>query len=324
MTIQSNYAVTAMGAYIPGRKLTNQDLETMVDTSDDWIIKRTGIRDRFLAGEDEFASHMGVKAVQNLIDEGGSLEDVDLIIATCLAPDHLTPSVAALIAGAFGLRQAGTFDLHAACSGFCYAFSTACSLLKSGQARKILLVSAEALSKIVDYTDRNTCILFGDAAVALTIEEGPREKTLSTVWGTDGDMAEKVYASLLAKEVNGVPVEQERIIAQNGQALYTYVMRTVPEYAARLLAEAGTDISEVDWFVPHSANLRMIDALGERIGFPKEKTLTSVETYANTSSASIPLALWMAAKRNRLKPGDKVLMFGFGGGLTFAGALIEW
>lgn len=324
MTIKSNYAVTAIGAYAPARKLSNFDLERMVDTNDEWIVKRTGIRERFLAAEDEFASDLAAKAVEDMIASGGSVEGVDLVIATCLAPDHLTPSVAALVAGKFGLRTAGTWDLHAACSGFAYALTTGASLLATGQAKKILLISAETLSKVVDYTDRGTCILFGDAAVAMTLEPGEKEKSLFSISGTDGDMADKVYLNLFSPTVNGTSAERQRVIVQNGQALYTYVMKTISDHAARLLAEADIAPADIDWFVPHSANLRMIDALRERIGVPREKVLTSVESYGNTSSASIPLALYLAHREGKLKRGDKILIYGFGGGLTHAGAILEW
>ena len=324
MTIKSNYAVTAIGAYAPARKLSNFDLEKMVETNDEWIVKRTGIRERFLAAEDEFASDLAVKAVEDMITAGGSVEGVDLVVATCLAPDHLTPSVAALVAGKFGLRTAGTWDLHAACSGFAYAFTTSASLLATGQAKKILLISAETLSKVVDYTDRGTCILFGDAAVAMTLEPGEKEKTLFSISGTDGDMADKVYLNLFAPAVNGTPAERQRVIVQNGQVLYTYVMKTISDHASRLLNEAGIAPADIDWFVPHSANLRMIDALRERIGVPREKVLTSVESYGNTSSASIPLALYLAHREGKLKRGDRILIYGFGGGLTHAGAVLEW
>ena len=324
MTIQSKYTVTAIGAHVPDRKLTNFDLEKMVETNDEWIVKRTGIRERFLAAEDEFASDLGIRAVEDMLASGGSVEGVDLVIATCMVPDHLTPSVAALISGHFGLHAAGTWDLHAACSGFAYALTTAASLLASGQAKKILIVSAETLSKVVDYTDRGTCILFGDAAVAITVERGEGEKRFYSINGTDGDIADKVYASLFSPSVNGTACERQRIIVQNGQALYTYVMRTISDHATRLLSEAGIAPDEIDWFVPHSANLRMIDALRERIGIPREKTLTSVESCGNTSSASIPLALYLAHKEGKLKRGDRILIYGFGGGLTHAGAILEW
>lgn len=324
MTIKSNYTVTAIGAYTPARKLTNFDLEQMVETNDEWIVKRTGIQTRFLAQEEEFASDLAIKAVEDLIATGGSVAGVDLVIVTCLAPDHVTPSVAALVAGKFGLHTAGTYDLHAACSGFAYAFTTAASLIAAGQAKKVLIVSAETLSKVTDYTDRGTCILFGDAAVAVLIEAGEKEKTLFSISGTDGDMADKVYASLFSKSVNSIPVAKERLIVQNGQALYTYVMRTISAHIGRLIAEAGMTPADIDWFVPHSANLRMIEALRERLDFPREKVLTSVESYGNTSSASIPLALWIAHREGKLKRGDRILIYGFGGGLTHAGAILEW
>lgn len=325
MTINAQYRIAAVGAYAPEKTLTNFDLEKMVETNDEWIVKRTGIRERHIAGEGEFASDLAIRAVQNMIDEtGADVADADLVIATALVPDHLTPSVSALVAGRFGLKEVGTFDLHAACSGFAYALITAVSHIASGLAKKVLVVSSETLSKATDYTDRGTCILFGDAAVAALVERSESPRPFVCRHGTDGDMAEKVYLSLASKTVNGTPVEKEKLIWQNGQALYTYVVKAISEQAGRLLDEAGLTANEIDWFIPHSANLRMIDALRERIGIDKEKLLTSVERYGNTSSASIPLALWLALKEGKIRRGDKILIYGFGGGLTHAGAIFEW
>lgn len=325
MIIDTAYQITALGKHTPARKLTNADLERMVDTNDEWIVKRTGIRERFLASEEEFASDLAIRAVEDLIENtGASVADADVVLVSALVPDHLTPSVAALVSGRFGIRGAGTFDLHAACSGFAYGMITANAYLAGGLAKKVLLIAAETLSKAVDYTDRGTCILFGDAAVAMLIERASDNKRFAFTYGTDGDLADKVYLSAFSPSVNGVPVEKPRVIRQNGQALYTYVVRTITERITALMDEARLTPADIDWFIPHSANLRMIDAMRERLGFAREQMLTSVERYGNTSSASIPLALIDAVRDGRVQRGDKVLIYGFGGGLTHAGAIFEW
>lgn len=325
MIINSKYTVSAIGTYIPEKKLTNFDFEKMVDTSDEWIVKRTGIQSRYLSADDEFASDLAIKAVQNLIENNSvTLDDVDLIIVTAFVPDHLTPSVSALVAGHFGIHTAGTYDLHAACSGFAYGFITANSFIASGQAKKVLLITAETPSKVIDYTDRGTCILFGDAAVATLIEQGTTLKPFISNFGTDGDLADKVYCTQFSSSIHGTKLEKNHFIQQNGRALYTYVVKNISSHIERLLDEANLSVSDIDWFVPHSANLRLDDALRERLGFDEAKMLTSVEQYGNTSSSSIPLALSLALKDGRIKRGDKVLIYGFGGGITYAGAILEW
>lgn len=325
MFVNLNYTITAIGTYVPEKELTNLDFEKMVDTSDEWIVKRTGIRTRFISANNEFASDLAIKAVQNLVDNQlVILSDVDMIIVTAFVPDHLTPSVSALVAGHFGIRTAGSYDLHAACSGFAYGLITANSLIASGQANKVLLITAETPSKVVDYTDRGTCILFGDAATATLIEKGPVPKLFTSNFGTDGDLADKVYCTQFSSAINGIKLEKEHFIQQDGRALYAYVVKNISDQIIRLLDEAKLSITDIDWFVPHSANLRLIDALRERLGFDEPKMLTSVEQYGNTSSSSIPLAISSAINNGQLKHGDKILIYGFGGGLTYAGAIIEW
>lgn len=317
--------ISAIGTYIPQRKLTNFDLEQLVDTSNEWIVKRTGIHSRYVASDSEYASDLAIKAVQNLVENNTSdLNNIDLIITSLLVPDHLTPSVSALVAGHFNMSTAGTFDLHAACSGFVYSLITANAFIASRQANKILLITSETISKVLDYTDRGTCILFGDGAVATLIENGNIATLFASHFGTDGNLADKVYCSLFSSEIQGNALEKERYIVQDGRALYTYVVKNVSIHIMALLAKAQLNISDIDWFIPHSANLRMIDALCERVGFDKSKMLTSVELYGNTSSSSIPLAIWLAHKNDKLKKGDKILLYGFGGGITHAGAIIEW
>lgn len=325
MIIKSNYQVTAIGTYVPERKLTNSDFEKMIDTDDEWIVQRTGIKERFVSADNEFASDLAIKAVRNLAaNYQAALNDVDMIIATLLVPDHLTPSVSALVAGHFGIDTAGTYDLHAACAGFAYGLITANSFIASGQATKVLLITTETLSKVIDYTDRETCILFGDAAAAILIEKGTLSKPFIFNWGTNGELADKVYCAQFSSVINGRKLKKEHFIQQDGKAVYAYVIRNISAHIQSLLAEAQLTVSDIDWFVPHSANLRMIDSLRERLGFDQAKMLTSVEQYGNTSSSSIPLAISLAINDGRIKRGDKVLIYGFGGGITYAGAIIEW
>lgn len=325
MIINSNLKISAAGNYVPEKKLTNSDLEKMVDTNDEWIVKRTGIHTRFISAENEFASSLAINAVNDLLANNSvSIKDVEIIIVTAFVPDHLTPSIAALVAGHFGLNSAGTYDLHAACSGFAYGLITANSLITSGQAKKILLISAETPTKVTDYTDRGTCVLFGDAATAFLIENSGDIKPFVSGYGTDGDMAEKVYCSCFSPEVKGVKVPKERTIWQDGRALFNYIAKNISASIKKLLSDARLSVADIDWFVPHSANLRLIDALRERIGFEKNKMLTSIEQFGNTSSSSIPMAILSALKDGRLQRGQKLLIYGFGGGLTHAGAIFEW
>lgn len=325
MIINSNCKIAAMGRYLPERKMTNIDFEKIVDTDDAWIVKRTGIHNRYLSAAGEFSSDMAIRAVEDLVrKDSTSLRGVDMIITTCLVPDHLTPSVSAIVAGRFGLHSAGTYDLHAACSGFAYALITANAMIASGQANKVLLISSETPSKVTDYTDRGTCILFGDAAVATLIEKDTVTRKFAAGYGTDGDLADKVYCSLFSSSVNGTQLKKERYIEQDGQAIYTYVVKNICDHMKTLMQEADMTVEEIDWFIPHSANLRLINALCDRLGFEKKKMLTSVEQYGNTSSASIPLSIALAQDDGRLKRGDRLLVYGFGGGLTYAGAIFEW
>lgn len=325
MIIQAGYRVTAMGSYLPETCLTNAKLEALVDTNDEWIRKRTGICERFIAREDEYASDLAIKAVQNMLEcNAVEIADTDMMIVSSLLPDHYTPSVAALVAGHFEIHGAGTYDLHAACTGYTYGFITAMSYLASGIAKKVLLISAETLSKAVDYTDRGTCILFGDAAVATLIETDETKRLLACQSGTDGNLADKLYCTAFSDQIGEKKLDHIGFIWQDGGSVYEYVLKHVSAYIIKLLQAAQMTTADIDWFVPHSANLRMLEALRKRVGFNKEQMLTSVEMYGNTSSASIPLALSRACSEGKLKQGDRVLIYGFGGGLTHAGVIFEW
>ncbi|EGO65476.1 ketoacyl-ACP synthase III [Acetonema longum] len=329
MNINSRSKITGVGAYVPQRKLTNHDLESMVDTTDEWITRRTGVKERRLAGKEEFASDLAIKAVENLIAKYDiRVDDVDMVIVTTFTADHLTPSVSAIVQGHFDMKQAGTMDLNAACTGFVYGLCVADSLITAGHSNKVLVVASEVLSKIVDYSDRNTCILFGDAAAAMLLERaGETSGTgsfLASYFTSDGTLAPNITCSNLSETVNGQEVGKTRLFQQEGKFLYEYVVKNIPEGVYNLLGRSNLTLGDIQWFVPHSANLRMIKALCERLNFPLQSTLISNELYGNTSSASIPLAIWLALEESSIKTGDKMILYGFGAGLTHGGVVIEW
>lgn len=326
MQNRSNSKITAMGAYLPEKRLTNQELEKMVDTNDEWITRRTGVKERRISEEGEFASDLAIKAVDNLIARNNArVDDVDMIIVTTFTPDHFIPNVSSLVQGHFGMENAGAIDISAACAGYAYAVCVADSLITSGNFKKILVIASEVVSKVLDYTDRNTCILFGDAAVATLIEKTDEKGNfLASYFTTDGKAAENVICSNLSGSVNGKMRAKKGLFEQEGKFLYEYVVKNIPDGVGSLLKKAGMTLEDIDWFVPHSANLRMIEALCKRMDYPFEKTLISNELYGNTSSATIPLAIYMALGEAKIKSGDKMILYGFGGGLTHGGVVIEW
>jgi 3-oxoacyl-[acyl-carrier-protein] synthase III len=326
MRIKSNARITGIGGYVPDKKLTNYDLEKMIDTSDDWIIRRTGVRERRISDVGEFSSDMAIKAVENLIEKYNvQVDDVDTIIVTTFTSDHLSPTVSALVQGYFGMENAGTMDINAGCTGFIHGLCVGNSLITAGNSSKILVIAAEAVSKVVDYTDRNTCILFGDGAAAVLIErtEG-KGNFLASCSSTDGRLAENVSCTNLSDKINGKIIVKKRLFEQEGKFLYEYVVKNIPSAVCGLLEKADLALQDITWFVPHSANLRMIHAICDRLDYPMDKTLTSNECYGNTSSATIPLALWIALGNGRIHSGDKMVLYGFGGGLTHGGVVIEW
>ncbi|GIO11036.1 3-oxoacyl-[acyl-carrier-protein] synthase 3 protein 2 [Cohnella xylanilytica] len=321
----SNGAITAIGSYVPERRLTNEDLSAMVETNDEWIVRRTGIRERRVAAEGEFSSHLAAKAVEDLLRRYPTeTADIDAVIVATTTPDTPFPSVAARIQNAFGIRSCLAFDMNAACAGFVSGLQIANGLLLTGAYRKILVVGVETLTRITDYTDRSTCILFGDGAGAVLVEKAEQGTFLASDAATDGSGGGFVYASGLSKEWNGLPLEGDGKIVQNGQEVYKWAVTRVPEGIRRMLGKAGLTADELDWFVPHSANLRMIEAMCERLGLPPEKALHSVTAFGNTSAASIPLALDLAVKDGRLVPGQLAALYGFGSGLSQAGLLLRW
>jgi len=322
--MKSSSKISAIAAYLPKKICTNNDFKK-IDIDDEWVIRRTGIRERRIAGENEFSSTMAINAVKNLKKTyHTNIDDVDMIIVTTFTPDYLTPSVAALVQGYFDISHAGTMDLNAACTGFTYGLCVADALITTGQNKKILLIATESLSKILDYADQNTCILLGDAAVAMLLEESQGERLcIASDFFSDGKKAGLATCSNLSQQYNEMVLKNKQF-EQDGRKLYEYVLKNVPIGIQALLKRANLKKDDIDWFVPHSANYRMIEALCKRLHIMLQKTLISNEFYGNTSSVSIPLALWMASEKKQLKKRDFLLLYGFGGGLTHGGVIIKW
>ncbi|MCM3030676.1 MULTISPECIES: ketoacyl-ACP synthase III [unclassified Niallia] len=322
----SKARITAIGTYVPDKRLTNDDLAQMVETNDEWIVQRTGIKERRIAAEDEFSSTLAIKAIEHLAaNSKKSLEDVDFIIVATTTADFSFPSVAAQIQKHFHMSSTGVFDLSAACAGFTYGLHLANSLITSGMHRKVLVVAAETLSKVTDYTDRTTCILFGDGAGAMLVEYDEENPSfLASHMGTNGEGGIHVYRTAMSEQMNGEPLKTNGKMVQNGREVYKWATRTVPGAMAELLKKADMTIEELDWFVPHSANLRMIESICDKSGAAIEKTLTSMVPYGNTSSSSIPLAIQLGLYDQKIKEGDSLLLYGFGGGLTHLGLIIKW
>ena len=324
--IKSKARITAIGSYVPEQKLTNDDLEKLVETNNEWILKRTGIKERRIANEDEFTSDIGYKAVRNLMERyHKSVEDVDMIIVCTFSPDFGTPSVASLIQAKLGIKNTGAIDLNAACAGFTYGLHVANGLITSGLHKKILVIGAEALSKIIDYEDRSTCILFGDGGGAVLVEyDEDHPSFLSYHMGSEGEKSKNLYCSNLSNRLGDEEIIQNGKIVQNGREVYKWAVKMVPRGMQEVMKKASLPLNEVDWFVPHSANLRMIESICERADFPLEKTLYSLVDYGNTSAASIPLSIDRGILEGKVKQNNKMLLYGFGGGLTHSGLLIQW
>ncbi|MEW9700267.1 ketoacyl-ACP synthase III [Paenibacillus sp. SI8] len=318
--------ITAIGSYVPTGTLTNADLQNMVDTNDEWIVQRTGIRERRIAAANEFTSDLCIRAVEDMVARyGTALDDVELIIVATHTPDLPFPSVSCLVQAHFGIPATGAYDLNATCAGFTYALHTASGLISAGVHRKVLVIGGDTVSKITDYTDRSTCILFGDGAGAVMVESADAQPAfLAAHMGADGSGGKHVYRTGLASQLNGLPLAGEGKLVQNGREVYKFAVTTVPQGIQQLLAKSGMQVADIDWFVPHSANLRIVESICEKSDIPFEKALYSLVYYGNTSAASIPLALDLGIKEDKVKTGDTLLLYGFGGGLAHAGLILRW
>jgi 3-oxoacyl-[acyl-carrier-protein] synthase-3 len=321
--------ITGLGRYIPRRIMTNAELEQLVDTSDEWIVSRTGIRERRIAEPDQASSDLAYEAsIEALADAGVSAEEIDLIIVGTATPDMLFPATACILQDRLGAKQAGAFDVSAACTSWAYAAAVAHGYVSSGQADTVLVVGTETLSKIINWKDRNTSVLFGDSAGAVVMKPcEPGKGFLSFHLGSDGSggpfIALPAGGSRLPASYETVEREQH-YLTMNGREVYKFAVRCIPRAIEEAVKRAGIDIEDVDLFIPHQANIRIIDAAAERLRQPKEKFFVNVERYGNTSAASVPVALYEAVRSGQVKEGDVVVMVAFGGGLTWASSAIRW
>jgi len=318
--------IAALGIYAPEAVLTNADFERRLDTSDEWIVKRTGIRRRHVVAERQHTSDLAIAAIDDLLAHHPkvAIADVDYLIVGSSTPDYAYPSVSAMLQAHYGLpKTVGALDISTACAGFAYGINLACGLIGTGQVRRVLVVVADALTRSVDYTDRSTAVLFGDGGGAALIEYSAKPAIFGMDAGADGNGGKFLYRTGLRTDINGT-VDSTRLLRQEGSSVYRWVLENVPHAVERILQRAGMSLDDIDWFVPHSANMRMIEALDKRLPFPFERTLLSVEEYGNTSAVSIPLALVPAVRDGRVRAGQRLLLMGFGGGLVMAGNVIEW
>ncbi|MBV6441477.1 MAG: ketoacyl-ACP synthase III [Haliscomenobacteraceae bacterium CHB4] len=321
----TNARLTAIGMAVPEKKIDNHFFESIIETTDEWIVSRTGIRTRYHTGPDEFTSDLCVRAVQDLSDKYKvALDDVDMILVATTSPDQPMPSMACRLQYRLNLQRAGALDIYAACAGFSYGVVMAKGLIAGGTHRKILVIGAETLSKVTDFTDRTSCMLFGDGAGAVLVEADATGNIGACVTGAHGEGGIDLYISGFAKTIDGHELKMNRCIVQNGRKVFKWAVTKMSEQMKVLAGKNGLTLDQIDWFVPHSANLRIIEAISNETGFPLQKTLESIVDYGNTSSASIPIALYNGIQSGKVKRGDRIMILGFGGGLAYAGTVIRW
>ncbi|AWB44254.1 3-oxoacyl-ACP synthase [Paenibacillus sp. CAA11] len=321
--------IIGTGKYVPEKVLTNADLEKIVETSDEWIVSRTGIRERHIAAPEEATSDLAYQAALKALDSAGlAPEDLELIIVATVTPDTFFPSTACILQDKLGAKKAAAFDLSAACSGFVYSLATANNFIGSGMYNNALVIGADTLSRITDYNDRNTCVLFGDGAGAVVLGPVPEGRGFKSF-----DLgAEGAGGNLLKLEAGGsrLPSSEDTVkegkhyIYMNGREVFKFAVRVMGAATDEVLRKAGLAKEDIDLFVPHQANIRIIQSAMQRLNLPEEKCVINVDKYANTSAASIPLALVEAAEEGRIQEGDKVLLVGFGGGLTWGASTLVW
>ena len=318
--------VKGCGGYLPKRVLTNEDLAKVVDTTDEWIATRTGIKERRIAAKGELTSTMGTAAARTALDDAGmDPQDIDLIVLATSTPDQTFPATAVTIQADLGITQGVAFDVQAVCSGFVFALTTVDNYLKSGEFRRALVIGSEAFSRILDWDDRGTCVLFGDGAGALVVEAEMQNGSttdrgvLASCLRSDGRYRDKLY-------VDGGPSTTGTVgyVRMDGPEVFRHAVTNIAEVIDATLKKSGYHASDIDWFVPHQANKRILDGAARKLGLAPEKIVITVDKHANTSAASIPLALDTACRDGRIKKGDLVLMEAMGGGFTWGAVLVRW
>jgi len=318
--------IRGVGAHLPKRIMTNADLAKIVDTSDEWIVERSGIRQRHIAADDELTSTLGIAAAhQALVRAGIDPVDIDLVVCATATPDRTFPSTAVRIQSGLGVTKGAAFDVQAVCSGFVYAMAVADNFIKTGQSNRALVIGAETFSRILDWTDRSTCVLFGDGAGAVVLEAQPQHGTredrgiLSTLIRSDGRFEDLLY-------VDGGPGSTKTVghLRMNGREVFRHAVQKISGVIEETLVATGYAADEIDLFVPHQANVRILDGIAKKLGISQDKIVKTLEKHGNTSAASIPLALNQAFEEHRLKEGSLVLMEAMGGGFTWGAALARW
>lgn len=316
--------IAGIGKYLPDRILTNHELERMVQTSDTWIQERTGVRERHIAADHETASTLGIEAARKALAQAEiEPSELDLVIVATTSPDGMFPAVASYVQDGLGAQNAGAFDINAACVGFLSAFATASQFIAGGVYQKVLVIGSEVLSRIVNWQDRGTCVLFGDGAGAVVLEASERGGPLSFVLHSDGAGAQ----ALCAKGPCGRPDEVDPgsyFIEMDGRHIFKFAVQAMEQATTEVASRAGWHVDDIDLLVPHQANLRIINATAKALGLPPERAMINVDRYGNTSSASIPMALQEANEQGRLHDGDRVVLVAFGGGLVWGAMALEW
>jgi 3-oxoacyl-[acyl-carrier-protein] synthase-3 len=319
---RSNVTITGLGVHVPDRVVSNDELSQHVETSDEWIRERTGIRERRMASTEEALSDVSLPAARAALAQAGiEGKDVDLLIVATVTPDMAFPSTAALLADELGASQAAAYDLSAGCTGFVYALAQAYGMVGTGLSRRALVVGGDLLSRILDWEDRSTLVLFGDGAGAVVLEPAADPGFLGFELGADGGGGESLWLPGSGSRVFDNP---DRYVKMNGREVFKFATRVLVQSATDVLERCGVSVDDVDVYVPHQANVRIIDHAAKKLGFPQEKVVINVDRYGNTSSGSIPLALADAVEDGRLRAGQLVLMTGMGAGLTWGSALMRW
>ncbi|MDP3482941.1 MAG: beta-ketoacyl-ACP synthase III [Sulfuricella sp.] len=315
--------IIGTGGYLPEKILTNHDLAQMVDTSDEWVFSRTGIRERHIVAENQTTSDLAFEASQRAIEMAGvDPQSIDLIIVATTTPDFVFPSTACILQEKLGIKSGGpAFDIQAVCSGFVYALATADQFIRGGQSKCALVVGAETFSRIMDWTDRNTCVLFGDGAGAVVLKASEEPGIISTHLHADGS-----YGHLLAVPayLSGGKAKGNPFVEMDGAGVFKFAVGVLDSIVEETLAANGMQKSDITWLVPHQANIRIIQATAKKLGMSMDNVVVTVDIHGNTSAASIPLALDVAVRDGRIKPGDTILMEGVGGGFTWGSALVTW
>ena len=314
--------IAGTGSYLPEKILTNIELESMVDTSDEWIQSRTGIAQRHIASDSQMASDLALEASSRALDAANlKSQDIDLIVLATTTPDMIFPSTACILQEKLGITDGPAFDVQAVCSGFIYALATADMFVSSGKSKNALVVGAEIYSRIIDWNDRSTCVLFGDGAGAVVLSQSEQPGILSSHLHANGG-----YSKILAApgSISGGKIQGTPFIAMEGNTVFKFAVKALEEAASESLAANNLQASDIDWFIPHQANIRIIKSTAHKLGIPMEKVVTTVDRHGNTSAASVPLALDLAVRDGRIQSNQYVLLEGVGGGFTWGSILLRW